>query len=400
MTAIPQTTDITDGNVLQSAQWNNHIKDPIDTLSGDDGIVEFRHAVRPGSYTTAERDALVGETDGSILWNETETQLEGFSGGQWAGILRAADSDQTFARTIDTHFVPPASLDRYLKYWQSGNIVWDDGDLVEVVVPHTLGAVPKGGSVGFRCKQAVGGYSVDDVVWLELHPGSVQPMTDRNSLIVSAKSSTSITFRINTINRRSFWDTLITTDTPGVAAKFTTTRVLRIGSSRRAWLNYSNDAGEYILPQYIGRYSETAFFRIEFEDSYSGTIGGVKYSDVAWIRVNVSAGGIRTQGVAIRLSSGQTYRWDLSDPTYVIGFNYYLIGTDLTDAGSDWTSSDDTLLGNASSVDVVLVDMDSPYVDWTNSRFSDPAFVAPHKSGDGTVSISSDRWDMRVVLWG
>ena len=102
--SIAPTRTATVGEILRSGHWNNNIKEPIDDLSGDNGPIEFRNAIVLASFTTAERDVLVNELVGMLIWNTTISAVQYYDGSEYRTLLRIdqAGIDEMTANTLIT----------------------------------------------------------------------------------------------------------------------------------------------------------------------------------------------------------------------------------------------------------------------------------------------------------
>ena len=73
------------GEVLTAANMNTFVREIQKDLIGTNGAVELLHGMRPGSFTTAQVQALSGIEDGVMLYNSTTQRHEYFVGGNRRG---------------------------------------------------------------------------------------------------------------------------------------------------------------------------------------------------------------------------------------------------------------------------------------------------------------------------
>ena len=90
------------GEILRAADMNTFIREIQKDLIGTNGAVELLHGMRPGSFTTAEVNALSGIVDGVMLYNSTTQRHEYFVGGNRRGFAGVHESGLFAAGEIVT----------------------------------------------------------------------------------------------------------------------------------------------------------------------------------------------------------------------------------------------------------------------------------------------------------
>ena len=73
------------GEVLSAANMNTFVREIQKDLIGTNGAIELLHGVRPGSFSTAQINALSGIEDGTMLYNQSTKRHEYFVGGNRRG---------------------------------------------------------------------------------------------------------------------------------------------------------------------------------------------------------------------------------------------------------------------------------------------------------------------------
>ena len=97
MATIPRTAAFVANEILSAAKLNQNVNNILDTLSGDEGTIEFRGPVGFPRYTNSERNALVGVPVGATIWNSTESEIQvRGSDGMWHPITSPSIGGASF----------------------------------------------------------------------------------------------------------------------------------------------------------------------------------------------------------------------------------------------------------------------------------------------------------------
>ena len=398
--SIAPTRTVSVGEIVYSDYWNDNLAEVIEDASGDNGPIEFRAAIRVGGYTTTERNALGTVPNGTIIWNETTSQWEHWNGTTWAPFVDKANATEAAARTLTDKFITPASLTSFLKWWQSDSISWDyDAAYAEITIPHQLGAVPVGGMISLVCTTATGGYSIGNEVDVWQAVGGQMDADREQSLVVTAASSTSLTFRINARNV-SLFDSSVTREDEGILVKHSyqtsdsSLRVLRSSVQlREPSPSIDSQYPREFMVNYAARFIgesvfTTSLVRLRMDQSDGSQFGFVNNF------INDGDG----LGLALRFDN-QNYSWML-DTMISLSSSSNWNFTQMTASGSEWTKELYNSLRSQSEVDMVKVNRNSPFVDWDNLRYQEYPFVIPARVGSGVVRVDPEQWNMRLTLWG
>ena len=393
--SIAPTRTVSSGESFRSFYWNNNGSEPLDDISGDNGIIEFRAGIKPASFSTAERDALMNVPNGSIIWNETNTRLERYA-GSWGPLIESSTATEASDRESSIKFLTPSSLGSFLKIWESADLTWTQD--LDLTVAHTLGAVPRGGQISLVCTDAVGGYQVGDVASVWLSPGGRSAPGVGQSVVMLDHSTTSVRIKTNGRNV-SIFDSSVGVGDPGIVLKLNADSITYSSSSGGYYTLFQSGIDEhefYLRPRYTNlHYVDMRLFLIRFwQTNYRmqlayrrGATGSLHQSQFV---------GELDLGYAFRLNTGQQYGWVVDSLDN--GFEWD--SSDLSSAGSQWGATQHNLVAAASSIQFVIVERNSPFVDWDNLQFQERPFVIPHKTGNGVVVVDPSDWDMRVTLWG
>ena len=400
------------GEIVQASYLNNNVQEPLDDMSGEHGVIEFRHGIRSGGFTTSERDAISSPPDGTLLWNETDERLD-LRYTDWTAAFDPASANESFAQSLDDKIVTPESLSGYYKVWESNNIEWNDvGDLT-LTVPHSLGKVPSRILLSLVAKASNNGYAQDDVVDLYDVVKLPTELAYQNSIAAVSVTDSQFVLRTN-LRDVSIFDSSIGLEYPGIIYRHDASNIQLFGTSLTIINGVSGEstrALELINPEFL-----TDFSRLYVTYFGWGLFGSSTMGMGLWTTPNRVVTNSLSNPFSIsrwlgedaqddiyfclRASNGDQYSWNLG----VLAENTQSSGRAITAVGQTLAGTTfnqtflDSFIHNGSAT--LMFVHDRLGFDISTMRFTDHLFRLPHKTDSETFQVDPDNWDLRLTLLG